>query len=70
MIVGQGCEQLSELKKLALSCDASLHEDFTKDLGRIAKRLVKNWWTKHGLPFCMQKIEEETRVSFITLYFV
>jgi hypothetical protein len=69
MLVGEGCEHLSELKKLALSCDASLLEDFPKDLGRIAKRLVKNWWIKHGLLFCMQKIEEENPVSFVTLYY-
>jgi hypothetical protein len=70
MLVGEGCEHLPELKKLDLSCDASLLEDFSEDLGRIAKRLVKNWWTKHSLPFCMQKIEEENRVSVVTLYFV
>jgi hypothetical protein len=70
MLVGEGCEHLWELKKLALSCDASLLEDFHEDLDQIAKRLVKNWWTKLSLPFCMQKIEEENRVSFITLYFV
>jgi hypothetical protein len=59
-----------ELKKLALSSDASLLDDLPEDLGWIAKRLMKNWWTKHGLPYCMQKIEEENWVSFITLYFV
>jgi hypothetical protein len=48
-----------ELKKLALSSDASLLDDLPEDLGWIAKRLMKNWWTKHGLPYCMQKIEEE-----------
>jgi ElaB/YqjD/DUF883 family membrane-anchored ribosome-binding protein len=41
MLVGEGCDHLAELKKLALSCDASLLEDFPEDLGRIAKRLVK-----------------------------
>jgi hypothetical protein len=70
MLVGEGCEHLLKLKKLTLSCDASLLKDFPEDLGRIAKKLVKNWWTKHGLPYCVQKIEEENRVSFITLYFV
>jgi hypothetical protein len=55
---------------LALSSDASLLDDLPEDLGWIAKRLMKNWWTKHGLPYCMQKIEEENWVSFVTLYFV
>jgi hypothetical protein len=51
------CEHLLKLKKLALSCDAS-----------IAKKRVKNWWTNHGLPYCMQKIEEENRVSFAAMH--
>jgi hypothetical protein len=38
MLVGEGCEHLLELKKLALSCDASLLEDFLEDLDRIAKK--------------------------------
>jgi hypothetical protein len=37
------------------------------ETSRIAKRLVKNCWTKHGLPYCMQKIEEENWVSSATL---
>jgi hypothetical protein len=28
---------------------------------------VKNWWTKHDLLYCMQKIKEENRVSSATL---
>jgi hypothetical protein len=67
MLVGEGCEHLSELKKLALSCDASILQDFPVETGRIAKRLVKNCWTKHGLPYCMQKIKEENWVSSTTL---
>jgi hypothetical protein len=60
------CEHLPELKKSALSCDASLLHDVPDDLGKIAWRVVKYWWTKHGLPYCMQKIEEENRLSFAT----
>jgi hypothetical protein len=67
MLAGEGYEHLPELKKLALSCDASVLQDFPMETGRIAKRLVKNWWTKHGLSYCMQKIKEENRVSFGTL---
>jgi hypothetical protein len=70
MLVGEWCEHLLELMKLALSCDASLLQDFLDDLDQIAKMHVKNWWIKHGLPCCMQKIEEENQVSFVTLYFV
>jgi hypothetical protein len=53
ILVGERCEHLSELRKLALSCDASLLEDFPKNLSRIVNRLVKNWWTKHNMPYYM-----------------
>jgi hypothetical protein len=68
MLVGEGCERMPGLKKLAMSYDASLLHNDSGELGRIAKRLVKNWWTKHGLPYCMQRIEEENQVSFATMY--
>jgi hypothetical protein len=61
MLVGEGCEHLPELKKLA--CDTSVLQDFPVETGRIAKKLVKNWCTKHGLPYCMQQINEQNRIS-------
>jgi hypothetical protein len=69
MLAGVDCEHLPELKKLVLSCDASILHDMPDDIGRIAKKLVRNWWTNHGLPYCMQKIEEENWVSFATMCF-
>jgi hypothetical protein len=56
MLAGVECEHLPELKKLALSFDASILRDVPDDIGRISKKLVKNWWTNHGLPNVMQKI--------------
>jgi hypothetical protein len=58
---------LPELKKLVLSCSDSLLHDVPDDVGRIAIKLVKNWRVKHGLPYCIQKIEEENRVSFVAI---
>jgi hypothetical protein len=49
MLVGVECEHLPELKKLALSCNDSLLHDVLDDVSQIAKKLVKNWWVKHGL---------------------
>jgi hypothetical protein len=46
MLAGEVCEHLLKLKELATSCDASLLQDFPKDIGKIAKRLVSHWWTK------------------------
>jgi hypothetical protein len=53
MLAGVECEHLPELKKLALSCDALILHDVMNDIGRIAKKLMKNWWTNHGLPYYM-----------------
>jgi hypothetical protein len=69
MLVGEGCEHVLEFKRLALSCDASLIQEFPKDVGRMARKLVKHWWTNHGLPYCIQKIEEENQVSSAILLF-
>jgi hypothetical protein len=43
MVVGEGCQHLPELKKLALSYDASVLQDFPVVIGQMAKRLVMNW---------------------------
>jgi hypothetical protein len=42
MLAGEGCEHFMEHKKLALSYDASMLQDFPMEAGRIAKRLMKN----------------------------
>jgi hypothetical protein len=60
MLAGVEYGHLLELKKLVLSCDDSLLHDVPDDVGRIAKKLVKNWWVKHGLSYYMQKIEKRT----------
>jgi hypothetical protein len=52
---------------MALSCDDSLLHNVFDDVGQITKKLVKNWWVKHGLLYCMQTIEEENWVSFIAM---
>jgi hypothetical protein len=60
---------VSELRKLAHSYDSLVLQIFPLETGCIAKRLVKNWWNAHGLPYCMHKIEEESQVSFV-IYFL
>jgi hypothetical protein len=53
MLAGVECGHLPELKKFALSCDASLLHDVPDDLDKIAGKLVRNWWNKHALSYCM-----------------
>jgi hypothetical protein len=57
-----------ELRKLANSYDASILQNFPVETSHIAKRLVKNWWNVHGLPYCMRKIEEDNGVTFSIYY--
>jgi hypothetical protein len=61
MLAGEGCEHVPELKKLAHSCDALILQNFPGEIGCIAKRLVKNGWNVHGLPYYMRKIKEANR---------
>jgi hypothetical protein len=68
MLLGVECGHLLELKQLALSYDASLLHNVPNDLGKIARKLVTHWWTRHGMPYCMQKLEEN-RVSFAIIHF-
>jgi hypothetical protein len=49
MLLGVECGHLLELKKLA-----SLLHNVPNDLGKIARKLVTHWWTRHGMPYCMQ----------------
>jgi hypothetical protein len=65
MLATEGCEHVPELRKLAHSFDASVLHNFLVETGRIVKRLVKNWWNAHDLPYCMRKIKEENQVSFV-----
>jgi hypothetical protein len=55
MLARVECEHLPELKKTTLSYDASLLHDMPDDLGKIARRVAKYWWTKHGLPYYMME---------------
>jgi hypothetical protein len=46
---------------------ASVLHSVPDDLGKIARKLVKYWWTEHGMS--MQKLEEDNRVNFATIHF-
>jgi uncharacterized membrane protein len=70
ILAGVGCEHLPELRKLVASSDASLLHEIPTDIGKIAEKLMQRWWTNHGLPYCMQHLEEYNRVSFILMTFV
>jgi hypothetical protein len=53
-----------------MSCDASILHDVPKDTRKIARKLVRNWWTNHGLSYCMRRVEEDNWVSFVPVPFI
>jgi hypothetical protein len=70
MLAGVNYEHLPKLRKLATSSDASLLHEIPTNIGKIAGKLVWKWWTEHGLPYCMQCLEEDNRVSFVPMPFI
>jgi hypothetical protein len=49
MLNGTGCQQLSDLRRLAASSDASVMQNIPVDVRRLKGRLVQKWWKSHGL---------------------
>jgi hypothetical protein len=69
MLEGVDCEHLSKLRKLDVSSDASVLYEIPSDIKKIAGKLVRRWWTEYGLPYCMQRFEENNQVSFVLMPF-
>jgi hypothetical protein len=67
MLAEVACEHLPELWRLVVSSDASLLHEIPKDIGKIVGKVVRRWWTQHGLPYCMQLLKEDNEVSFVPL---
>jgi hypothetical protein len=67
MLEESGNELVPELRSLAASSDASVLMDISEDIGKIDKRLVRRWWTHHGLPYCICRLKVDNQVSFVLL---
>jgi hypothetical protein len=67
MFVVVQCGHLPELQRLEISSDTLLLQKIPDDIGKIAGKHVRNWWTNHGLLYCMQWVEEDNRVSSISV---
>jgi hypothetical protein len=65
ILMGVQYRHLPELRRLLTSSDASLLQSVPDEIGKIARKLVCNWWTNHGLP-----ITVNNQVSFVPIYFV
>jgi hypothetical protein len=56
MLEDSGCGHVPKLQPLVVSSDASVLRDIPEDVQKVAGRLVRRWWTNHGLPECMHRL--------------
>jgi hypothetical protein len=45
------CAQLEGLEAIMNSCDAPILDDIPEEIAKLSGRIVKRWWTSHGLPY-------------------
>jgi hypothetical protein len=50
MLYEIGCGHVEGLQAVMASCDASILEDLLDEIAKLTGRIVKKWWTEHGLP--------------------
>jgi hypothetical protein len=67
MLNDAGCQELSQLHRLATSNDASVIENIPSAVRKLVRRLVRRWWKNHGLPVALHQLEASLieTVSFI-----
>jgi hypothetical protein len=63
MMYDSGCEHLEWLQSVMAGCDASILEDLPPELAKLTGRIVKRWWTEHGLPEAASHFCKEPEVS-------
>jgi hypothetical protein len=67
MLQESNCEHLPGLGPLAGSSNASLPHDIPTEVQRLASRLVRMWWSGHGLPEVLRCLKKENEhVSFVS----
>jgi hypothetical protein len=49
MLYDNGCDHIEGLQTIMGLCDASILQDLPEELTKLMGRLVKKWWTEHGL---------------------
>jgi hypothetical protein len=61
------CDHLDGLEAIMNSCDASLLNNIPDEIVKLSGRIVRKWWSSHGLPYVMDIfcVVPEVRV-FIT----
>jgi hypothetical protein len=63
MLYDSDCEHMEGLQSIMASCDASILEDLPPELTKLMGRIVKKWWSEHGLPDGANHLRKEPKVS-------
>jgi hypothetical protein len=58
MLNGKGCQELGRLHDLAGSSDALVLEEVLEDVHKLAERIMRRWWKRHGLLEALRRLEE------------
>jgi hypothetical protein len=45
----ENCGHLEELEAIINSCDTSILDDIPEETTKLSGRIVRRWWTSHGL---------------------
>jgi hypothetical protein len=68
MLQGQAqCRHVDRLEAIKNSCDASILDKIPNDIAKLATRIVKMWWTSHGLPYVTNAFRVELEVRLFLL---
>jgi hypothetical protein len=63
MLYDSGCEHIEGLQLIMASCEASIPEDLPPELMKLTARIVKRWWSEHGLTDVANRLGKEPEVS-------
>jgi hypothetical protein len=64
---GVKCDHLDGLDAIMSSCDASILGEIPDHIAKIVVRIMKRWWTSHGLPYVTGAFRVELEVwIFVT----
>jgi hypothetical protein len=62
------CHLLDGLDAIMSSCDASILNEIPNDIAKLTTRIVKRWWTSHGLPYVTDAFRVEPKVGILVAY--
>jgi hypothetical protein len=59
------CCHVDGLDAIMSSCDASILYEIPDDIAKLAGRIVRRWWSLHGLPYVTDVFRVELEVRLL-----